>query len=67
MSNAPLILPQRAEALSVGDAEFDAVVGHLAATLAELYVPQETIAQIAARIEPLRAQIVTRSSAPVAA
>lgn len=49
--------------LSIDDAAFDRVVEHLAGTLVELGVPDETIRAIAERIEPLRAQIVTRTAA----
>jgi hemoglobin len=45
--------------LGIGDPEFDAVVGHLVATLAGLGVPEETIGQIGAALAPLRADIVT--------
>jgi hemoglobin len=42
----------------IDDAAFDGVVGHLAATLAELGVPETTIAEIADRLGPLRPQVV---------
>jgi hemoglobin len=45
--------------LGVTDVDFDAVVGHLADTLAGLGVPQETIGQIGAVLLPLRTDIVT--------
>lgn len=47
--------------LSIGDADFDAVVGHLVDTLAGLGVPSEIIGQIGAALAPLRADIVTVS------
>ncbi len=45
--------------LAITDADFDAVVGHLAGTLAALGVPGETISQIARVLAPLRGDIVT--------
>ncbi|HVT70902.1 MAG TPA: group 1 truncated hemoglobin [Trebonia sp.] len=45
--------------LGISDADFDAVVGHLVATLTGLGVPEETIGQIGAALVPLRADIVT--------
>jgi hemoglobin len=45
--------------LDIGDAEFDAVVAHLAATLRGLGVPAETITVIAGKLAPLREVIVT--------
>ncbi|MDT0322225.1 group I truncated hemoglobin [Streptomyces millisiae] len=45
--------------LGVTDAAFDRVVGHLAASLAEAGVDEDTIGVIAARLGPLRADIVT--------
>lgn len=51
-------------ALGIGEPDFDAVVGHLVDTLSELGVTAETIGEIAAALDPLRSQIVTRS--PVA-
>lgn len=45
--------------LDIGDADFDAVVGHLAATLTSLGVDDDTIGEIAARLSPLRPVIVT--------
>ncbi|GAA0962538.1 group 1 truncated hemoglobin [Actinocorallia libanotica] len=45
--------------LGIGDEHFDAVVAHLAATLASLGVPEETIGEIAAALAPLRADIVS--------
>lgn len=44
--------------LGITDADFDAVVAHLAAALAELGVAGETIDQIAAALVPLRTDIV---------
>jgi hemoglobin len=46
-------------ALGVTDAHFDAVVGHLVATLTGLGVPAETIGQIGGVLAPLRSDIVT--------
>lgn len=43
----------------ITDADFDAVVAHLAGTLAGLGVPEETIGQIATALAPLRADIVS--------
>ncbi|WP_422769874.1 group I truncated hemoglobin [Plantactinospora sp. WMMC1484] len=45
--------------LNVTDGAFDAVVAHLASTLAELGVSGEDIAEIAATLAPLRPQIVS--------
>ncbi|MFD5316148.1 group 1 truncated hemoglobin [Streptomyces sp. NPDC127098] len=45
--------------LAITDAAFDRVVGHLAASLAEAGVDEETIGVIAAKLGPLRADIVT--------
>lgn len=45
--------------LGIGDADFDAVVGHLAGTLTGLGVPEETIGQISGVLAPLRSDIVT--------
>jgi hemoglobin len=45
--------------LGITDADFDAVVGHLAATLGSLGVPPETIAEIASALVPLRTEIVS--------
>lgn len=45
--------------LNITDGAFDAVVAHLAGALADLGVPDEEIAQIAAVLAPLRAQIVS--------
>jgi hemoglobin len=52
--------------LEITDADFDAVVGHLADTLAGLGVPDETIGQIAAALAPLRADIVSGPQAELA-
>lgn len=49
--------------LAITDAHFDAVVGHLAATLTALDVPEQTIATIAGTLAPLRAEIVSVNSA----
>jgi len=55
----------RADArLNIDDAGFDAVVAHLASTLGDLGVPEETVRLIAERIEPLRVQVVTRTLLP---
>lgn len=45
--------------LAVTDDAFDRVVGHLAASLAEAGLDDETIAGIAALLVPLKADIVT--------
>jgi hemoglobin len=42
------------------DAHFDAVVGHLGATLAELGVPAELIGQVATVAETVRADVLGR-------
>jgi hemoglobin len=47
-------------ARGLSDVHFDAVVGHLGATLAELGVPAELIGQIAAKAETLRADVLDR-------
>lgn len=47
--------------LNITDDDFDAVVAHLAGTLADLGVPAEDITEIAATLAPLRNQIVTSS------
>lgn len=44
--------------LGITDQDFDKVVGHLVATLNELDVPAETIADIGSALLPLRSQIV---------
>ena len=44
--------------LGISDADFDAVVGHLVATLGGLGVPAGTITQIGGALTPLRAQVV---------
>ncbi|MBA2473411.1 MAG: group 1 truncated hemoglobin [Pseudonocardiales bacterium] len=44
--------------LGITDSDFDAVVGHLVATLNELGVPAETIGDIGSALVPLRAEIV---------
>lgn len=46
----------------ISDADFDVVLGHLVSTLEALDVPGTTIEQIAARLYPLRAVIVSRAS-----
>jgi hemoglobin len=45
--------------LAITDADFDAVVGHLGATLAELGVPEATIGTIAGALAALRADVVS--------
>lgn len=45
--------------LKITSAAFDAVVQHLAATLASLGVPDATIGEIAAALVPLKGDIVT--------
>jgi hemoglobin len=45
--------------LGVTATAFDKVVAHLAAALSGLGVPERTIEEIAAKLAPLRAQIVT--------
>jgi hemoglobin len=45
--------------LHITDRDFDAVVRHLVDTLAGLGVPTAVIAQVGARLDPLRADIVT--------
>jgi hemoglobin len=45
--------------LGIGDADFDAVVTHLAGTLTALGVAEDTIGQIAGALAPLRDDIVT--------
>lgn len=49
--------------LNISDPDFDAVVGHLVATLTSLGVPDETIARIGAALAPLRTDIVTAPQA----
>jgi hemoglobin len=44
--------------MGITDDHFDSVVGHLADTLSALDVPQGTINEIAAKLAPLRAEIV---------
>jgi hemoglobin len=45
--------------LAITSDDFDALVGHLAATLTSLGVPDTTIGQIAGALAPLKADIVT--------
>lgn len=45
--------------LAITDSDFDAVVAHLAGTLAGLGVPEETIGHIGSALAPLRGDIVT--------
>ncbi len=49
--------------LGISDDDFDAVVGHLVATLTGLGVPSETIEQIGGALAPLRSYIVSKPSA----
>ena len=49
--------------LSITDAAFDAVVGHLVATLEELSVPAAEVAAIGAALAPLREQVVNSYAA----
>lgn len=48
--------------LGISDEDFDAVVGHLVATLTGLGVPSETIEQIGGTLAPLRSDIVSKPS-----
>jgi hemoglobin len=52
--------------LAIAEADFDAVVAHLVATLEGLGVPQETIARIGEALAPLRGQIVTAPASELA-
>ncbi len=45
--------------LGIADADFDAVVGHLAGTLSGLGVPADITGQIGSALAPLRPDIVT--------
>lgn len=47
------------EGLAITEAAFDRVVGHLAASLAEAGLDDETIGEIAAQLLPLKGDIVT--------
>lgn len=58
---------QRLVAMGLNDEHFDAVVEHLGRTLAELGVPANLIAQIAAIAESVRNDVLNRDSAPVGA
>jgi hemoglobin len=49
--------------MRITDAHFDRVVGHLADTLSALGVPDATIGDIAAKLGPLRAEIVQAPAA----
>jgi hemoglobin len=53
--------------LGITSEAFDAVVGHLAATLTSLGVPAATIATIASALLPLKPDIVTATAPVVAA
>lgn len=46
--------------VGINDAHFDAVVGHLGATLTELGVPEADIAEVAAVAESVRAHVLNR-------
>lgn len=50
-------------ARGLNDAHFDAVVGHLAATLTELGVPDSDIAEVAAIAESVRDDVLGREAA----
>jgi hemoglobin len=50
--------------LAITDPDFDAVVGHLVATLTELEVPHEIIADIGSALAPLRSDIVSVPTSP---
>ena len=52
--------------LAITDPDFDAVVGHLVATLTELEVPHEIIADIGNALAPLRSDIVSVPTPPLA-
>ena len=52
--------------LGISDADFDAVVAHLAGTLTGLGVPEDTIGRIGGALAPLRDQIVTTVRAELA-
>ncbi|MGI5175756.1 group I truncated hemoglobin [Dactylosporangium sp. CA-152071] len=52
--------------LGITDADFDAVVAHLAGTLTDLGVADDQVAQIGATLTPLRGQIVTTTDSVVA-
>ena len=53
--------------LGITGAQFDAVVGHLVATLTALGVPDVTIGEIGAALLPLRADIVSAPAVEAAA
>ncbi|MEV4138801.1 group 1 truncated hemoglobin [Dactylosporangium sp. NPDC049742] len=52
--------------LGITDADFDAVVAHLAGTLTDLGVADDQVGQIGATLAPLRGQIVTTTDSAVA-
>ncbi|MFF5225138.1 group 1 truncated hemoglobin [Dactylosporangium sp. NPDC000521] len=52
--------------LDITDADFDAVVAHLAGTLTDLGVADDQVAQIGATLAPLRGQIVTKTDSVIA-
>jgi hemoglobin len=51
--------------LGITDADFDAVVAHLAGTLTDLGVPADQVTEIGAALAPLRGQIVTATESVV--
>jgi hemoglobin len=53
--------------MNIGDAEFDAVAGHLIQALAECGVDKPHIDQVVGLIAPLRADVVTRPKPAVVA
>jgi hemoglobin len=44
--------------LEITEPHFDLVVGHLASTLTDLGVPQDTIGEIAVKLVPLKGEVV---------
>lgn len=48
--------------MNITDADFDAVVGHLVATLTDLGVPADIIGAVGEKLGPLRTDIVTSPS-----
>jgi hemoglobin len=53
--------------LAIEQRHFDLVAGHLVATLRELGVPEEIVAQIAGAVTPLSGQIVNTPTPPAGA
>ncbi len=53
--------------MGLGDKHFDAVAGHLVATLQELKVPANLIAEAGAALESLRDDVLDRAKATVKA